>query len=70
MIADRVEGNMLAAAQEVEKLALLVSGEGIDEDDVIDAVRDSARFDVFQLADAVVAGDLPRALRIVRGLRE
>ena len=64
------ESGMLAAAQEVEKLALLVSGEGIDEDDVIDAVRDSARFDVFQLADAVVAGDLPRALRIVRGLRE
>lgn len=70
IIADRVEGNMLAAAQEVEKLALLVTGELIDEDDVIDAVRDSARFDVFQLADAVVAADLPRALRIARGLRE
>ncbi len=70
LIADRVEGNMLAAAQEVEKLCLLVDGSLISEDDVVDAVRDSARYDVFQLADAVVGGDLARALRIIRGLRE
>lgn len=70
LIADRVEGNMLAAAQEVEKLCLLVDADTIGEDDVLDAVRDSARYDVFQLADAVVGGDLPRALRIIRGLRE
>ncbi len=70
LVADRVEGNMLAAAQEVEKLCLLVDAEIISEADVLGAVRDSARYDVFQLADAVVAGDLPRALRIIRGLRE
>ncbi len=70
LIADRVEGNMLAAAQEVEKLCLLVDGALISEDDVVEAVRDSARYDVFQLADAVVGADLPRALRIIRGLRE
>lgn len=70
IIADRVEGNMLAAAQEVEKLCLLVDADLIGEDDVLGAVRDSARYDVFQLADAVVAGDLARALRIIRGLRE
>ena len=70
LIADRVEGNMLAAAQEVEKLCLLVDGALISEDDGVDAVRNSARYDVFQLADAVVGGELPRALRIIRGLRE
>ena len=70
LIADRVEGNMLAAAQEVEKLCLLVDAELISEEDVLGAVRDSARYDVFQLADAVVGGELPRALRIIRGLRE
>ena len=70
LVAERVEGNMLAAAQEVEKLALLVDAETITEDDVLAAVRDSARYDVFQFADAVLAGDLARALRMVRGLRE
>lgn len=70
IIADRVEGNMLAAAQEVEKLCLLVAAAVIDESDVITAVRDSARYDVFQLVDAVIGSDLARALRIVRGLRE
>ncbi len=69
-ITDRVEGNMLAAAQEVEKLCLLVDDQEIGESDVINAVRDSARYDVFQLTDAVVAGELPRAIRVIRGLRE
>ena len=70
LIADRVEGNMLAAAQEVEKLCLLVDGQEIGQSEVMSAVSDSARYDVFQLADAVVAGELPRAIRVVRGLRE
>lgn len=70
LIADRVEGNMLAASQEVEKLCLLVDTPRIEVEDVRLAVQDSTRYDVFQLADAVVAGDLVRALRILRGLRE
>ena len=70
LIADRVEGNMLAAAQEVEKLCLLVDGQEIGQSEVIGAVSDSARYNVFQLADAVVAGQMPRAIRVVRGLRE
>ena len=69
-IADRVEGNLLAAAQEVEKLCLTVSNELINVDDVLDAVTDSARYDVFQLADAMVGTELPRAIRVLRGLRE
>jgi DNA polymerase III subunit delta len=70
LVAERVEGNLLAAAQEVEKLCLVVAAEVIDEDEVRRAVQDSARYDVFQFADAVLAGDATRAIRILRGLRE
>lgn len=70
LVAERVEGNMLAAAQEVEKLCLLVDGDTIGEDEVVRAVQDSTRYDVFQLADAVLAGEVERAVRILRGLRE
>lgn len=70
LISDRVEGNLLAAAQEVEKLCLTVGHADIDLTDVINAVTDSARFDVFQLADAMLGFDLIRAVRVVRGLRE
>ena len=70
LIADRVEGNLLAAAQEVEKLGLLCEGDTITSREVMSAVTDSARYDVFQLTDAVLAGDLKRALRMLRGLRD
>lgn len=70
LVAERVEGNLLAAAQEVEKLCLIVADETISADAVVRAVSDSARFDVFQLCDAVLAGQLERALRILRGLVE
>ncbi|MCG8370785.1 MAG: DNA polymerase III subunit delta [Proteobacteria bacterium] len=69
MIADRVEGNLLAAGQEVEKLRLLL-GEGVvTADDVASAVADSSRFDVYKLTDAAMAGDARRAIRILGGLR-
>lgn len=71
LIAARVEGNLLAARQEVEKLALLYpAGTALTADQVRDAVADGARFDVFQLTDAALDGDLPRAVRILEGLRE
>jgi len=67
-IAERVEGNLLAAAQEVEKLRLLL-GEGKVEDETVrGAVVDSARYDPFQLADAALAGQVRRAVRILEGL--
>ena len=70
LLAERVEGNLLAAAQEVDKLALLVDGKRrIDVAQMERFVADSARFDVFKLADACLAGDAPRALRILRVLR-
>jgi len=69
LIADRVEGNLLAAQQEIEKLRLL-HGEGpICAADVDAAVVDSSRFDVYKLVDAAVAGDAARAVRILAGIR-
>lgn len=70
LVADRVEGNLLAAAQEVEKLCLLVEADEIDAADVIASVTDSTRFDVYQFVDAMLARRRARTLRIARGLRE
>lgn len=69
LIADRVEGNLLAAQQEIEKLRL-THGEGpVSAADVESAVTDSSRFDVYKLVDAAVAGEATRAVRILAGLR-
>ncbi len=69
MLAERTEGNLLAARQEVEKLRLL-EGEGpVSLERASRAVSDSARFDVFALVDAALAGRAGRVLRILAGLR-
>lgn len=69
LIVERVEGNLLAAKQELEKLALLCDGKRVSADLVLRSVGDSARYDVFQLAEAAAAGDAERALRILLGLK-
>lgn len=69
LIVDRVEGNLLAAKQELEKLSLLANGAPINADLVLRSVGDSARYDVFQLAEAAAAGDAARALRVLLGLK-
>ncbi len=69
LLAERVEGNLLAAQQELEKLALLHPGARLDSAMLQDAVANSARYDVFQLGEAALAGDAPRSLRILEGLR-
>jgi DNA polymerase-3 subunit delta len=69
LIVDRVEGNLLAANQELQKLALLTQGEPISAELVLQSVGDSARYDVFQLAEAAAAGDAARALRVLLGLK-
>jgi DNA polymerase III subunit delta len=69
LIVDRVEGNLLAAKQELEKLALLANDEPISAQLVMESVADSARYDVFQLAQAAAAGDAQRTLRILLGLK-
>lgn len=69
LLAERVEGNLLAAHQEIEKLALLLPPGPITAETVVDAVADSARFDVLQLGEAAMRGQTARALRILEGLR-
>ncbi len=69
LLAERTEGNLLAASQELEKLRLLAPGGRANAEDLLESVADSARFDVFQLGEAVLAGDAPRALRVLAGLR-
>jgi DNA polymerase-3 subunit delta len=67
--ADRVEGNLLAAHQEIQKLALLYPPGELGADDVQAAVMNVARYDVRQLCEAVLAGDVRRAWRMLDGLR-
>jgi len=69
LLAERTEGNLLAAHQELQKLTLLAADGRITADTILSSVTDSARFDVFQLGEAVLAGDAERALRMIAGLR-
>ena len=69
LLADRVEGNLLAAQQEIERVALLMPGAQLDAGSVAELVADSARYDVFELAAAAFSGQPQRALRILAGLR-
>ena len=68
LLAERVEGNLLAAAQEVDKLAVLHGQGKIDAAEMEHLVADSARYDAFKLTDAALSGDGGRALRILDGL--
>jgi len=67
-IADRVEGNLLAAHQEVLKLGLALPPGPLAFDQVKDAVLDVARYDVFKLGEAMLTGDCPRLARFLEGL--
>ena len=69
ILAQRVEGNLLAAQQEISKLALLAEGQRLTADFVRQSVADGARFDIYQLADAAISQDVGRAVRILYGLR-
>jgi DNA polymerase-3 subunit delta len=69
LLADRVEGNLLACMQEIEKLYLL-QGEGeVDAGAILALVADNARYDVFVLVDSALAGEAARSIRILQGLR-
>lgn len=74
LLAARTEGNLLAAAQEVEKLSLLYGRPGtqvrLDVRQVADAVSDSSRYSVYDLVDAALAGETARSMRILGGLRQ
>jgi DNA polymerase-3 subunit delta len=69
ILADRVEGNLLAADQELEKL-LLLYGEGeLDTEQIQSAVSDSARYDIFSFADVALAGEPERVTKLLFGLK-
>jgi DNA polymerase-3 subunit delta len=67
--ADRIEGNLLAAHQELQKLALLYPTGALSFEQVEAAVLNVARYDVFKLGEAVFAGQVARALRMLDGLQ-
>ncbi|SDT29786.1 DNA polymerase III subunit delta [Pseudomonas oryzae] len=69
LLVARIEGNLLAAVQEIEKLKLLVEGNQVDAATVQASVADSARFDLFGLLDAALGGEAAHALRMLEGLR-
>lgn len=69
LIAARVEGNLLAAAQEIEKLKILHGGGQITDTMIRNAVADNSRYDVFDLAEEILAGHLGRIRKILRGLK-
>lgn len=69
LIADRVEGNLLAAQQEIEKLRLILGAGKVSAEAVNEAVANNSRYDVYKLTDAALAGDAKRSVRILGGLR-
>ncbi|MBL8513079.1 MAG: DNA polymerase III subunit delta, partial [Betaproteobacteria bacterium] len=69
VLADRVEGNLLAAKQEIDKLALLCPPGEISQDAIEHGVADVARFDAAAILDAIAAGDIARVQRVLDGLK-
>jgi len=69
LIAERVEGNLFAAAQEIDKLRLLCPDGKVDEKTVLDSVADNARFEAFGLMDTVLAGQVNKIPRMISRLR-
>jgi DNA polymerase-3 subunit delta len=69
ILASRIEGNLLAAAQEIEKLYVLYGTGKLSSQQIFDVVADSSRYDVFKLMDCVLAANVSRILKVLSGLR-
>ncbi len=69
-LADNVEGNLLAAKQEIEKLRLLVTNDTIDVEQMMTLVSNSSRYTVFNLVDKCLSGNPSAALRTLQGLKD
>lgn len=69
-LADRLQGNLLAARQEIDKLSLLLPAGRLGLKDVERAVTDVSRFDLADLQDALLAGDAGRCARILQSLKQ
>lgn len=70
VICEYVEGNMLAASQEIEKLMLLCEPGDVSRQQVRDAITDSARYDPFDFVDTALKGDRVRLVRMLEGLQQ
>ncbi|MGR8978588.1 MAG: DNA polymerase III subunit delta [Gammaproteobacteria bacterium] len=68
-LASRIEGNLPAAVQEIEKLFILFGAGRLSRQQIIDAVSDNSRFDVYKLTDSVLAGNLNRVFKIMSVLQ-
>lgn len=68
-MVERVEGNLLAAHQEIRKLGLLFAEGRLTYEQIQDAVLNVARYDVFKLSEAMLAGDIARLTRMLEGLK-
>jgi len=68
-MVERVEGNLLAAHQEIRKLGLLYPEGRLSAEQVQDAVLNVARYDVFKLSEAMLSGDVSRLVRMLEGLK-
>ena len=69
ILADRLEGNLLAARQEIDRLALIKGAGVVTVEDVMKVVADSSRFDAFTLAEHMLSGNLRDGLRVAAGLK-
>jgi len=69
LLASRVEGNLLAAAQEIEKLYVLYGAGSLSQQQIFEVVADSSRYDVFKLIDSVLSDREDRIVKILSGLR-
>lgn len=70
LLSERLEGNLLAAVQEVEKLKLLAENQHLDLKVVSEGVLDNARYNLFAMTDAALKGDASASLRMLHGLRD
>ncbi|HIF18278.1 MAG TPA: DNA polymerase III subunit delta [Cycloclasticus sp.] len=68
LLADSVEGNLLAAVQEIEKLHAIHGAAQLSASDIVNAVADNARYDVFKLTDSLLAGNSVRTVQVLKGL--
>ncbi|WP_027858867.1 DNA polymerase III subunit delta [Marinobacterium jannaschii] len=70
LLCDRIEGNLLAAKQELAKLQLLFGNQPLDAETVMDAVSDSSRYDIYGLTDAALQGNAGRCNKILQVLKQ
>lgn len=70
LLCDRIEGNLLAAKQELSKLSLLFPRQVVSADDIVDSVSDSSRYDIYGLSDAALNGQSARCCKILQVLRQ